>query len=107
MTSWTGSRTWSVDSRILRIEPMQQLLHEYIKSLTSLPDVSARLHSGHGSNVRPNLDAQLDLTVAGKAFTLLVEAKKSVNPRDAQQAVWQLRKLSQELNPVMNSVLVK
>lgn len=37
-------------------------------------------------------DAQIELNVAGKTVTLLVEAKRAGYPRDVQQAIWQLRR---------------
>ena len=38
-------------------------------------------------------DAVVKITVNGEPHTLLIEAKKSLFPRDAREAVWQVRKL--------------
>jgi hypothetical protein len=42
-------------------------------------------------------EAVVDITVNGQPRVLLVETKSSVYPRDAREAVWQLRKLQQLL----------
>ena len=66
----------------------QQLIDEFLKNLEGLPEVRAKLE------VEQPLPAaaKIDLRVAGKEVTLLVEAKRAGYPRDVQQAIWQLRR---------------
>lgn len=76
----------------------QQLITRFVDALRELPEVEAELDhqessSKHGGR---GYDAQVNLHVAGKSFVLLIEAKKSVFPRDARQVIWQLRAASHE-----------
>lgn len=71
----------------LEMETLERLL----EALRELPDVDVHdhvmeqvAHSGH------KIDAEIDFTAGGKRYLLLVEVKKSVYPRDAQQGLWQL-----------------
>jgi hypothetical protein len=71
----------------------QQLISRFVETLRELPDVNAELehwepasHYGHRTH-----DAQVDLHIAGKSFVLLIEAKKTVFPRDVRQVIWQFR----------------
>jgi hypothetical protein len=70
------------------LEAGQKLIDEFLEHLKKLPEVRARL----GTKKPISADAQIELKVAGKAVTLLVEAKKVGYPRDVQQAIWQLRR---------------
>ncbi len=77
----------------------QQLIQQFLNALDELPDVHAKSLSEHNLG-NAQLDAQIDVKAAGKSFVLLVEAKKkAAYPRDVQQAIWQLRKASKDLNP--------
>ena len=73
-----------------------QLIEQFLDTLRALPDVRAELGSHHfvGLPGKREIDAQVELNVAGKPFTLLVEAKKAVYPRDVREVVWQLRDFS-------------
>ena len=86
----------------------QHLINEFLKSLEELPDVHAKLcvEEPGKAGARNEVDAQFDLKVDGKSFNLLIEIKKAVYPRDAQQAIWQLRKVGQAQNSDKNSILV-
>ena len=42
-------------------------------------------------------DAIIDITLNGDPHVLLIETKRSLYPRDAREAVWQVRKLQQML----------
>jgi hypothetical protein len=73
----------------------RQLVGEFLEVIRGLPEVHADLEReprAPGSDRR--YDAQVDLHVAGKTVTVLVEAKKSLYPRDVRQALWQLREYS-------------
>jgi DNA-binding transcriptional ArsR family regulator len=41
---------------------------------------------------KQRIDAQIELQLGGKIYILLIEVKKSVFPRDAQQVIWQLNR---------------
>lgn len=74
----------------------QQLIARFVDALRELPEVEADLEHGepaskHGDHGH---DAQVDLHVAGKSFVLLIEAKKTVFPRDVRQVIWQFREAS-------------
>lgn len=70
----------------------RSLIEQFLETLRALPDARAELdpvglagNQGH--------DAQIVLHVAGKSFTLLIEAKKSVYPRDVRQVLWQIKSI--------------
>ena len=49
-------------------------------------------------NSRYEADAILQVEMNGKPITLLVETKREVFPRDAREAIWQLRRLQEALH---------
>lgn len=68
------------------------LIDRFLESLQELPDVHAELEALEPAaqpTGRP--DARIDLNVAGKSIVLLVEAKKTVYPRDVRQVLWQFK----------------
>ena len=68
------------------------LIEQLLDSLRQLPDVHAELtQSEPAVPASGRVDAKIDLHIAGKSMVLLVEAKKSVYPRDVRQALWQLK----------------
>lgn len=74
----------------------QALIDQFLASLRGLPDVHAELDGLEFATAASNcLDAKIHLTVAGKSIVLLVEAKKSVYPRDVRQVLWQFKALRQ------------
>ena len=67
-------------------------IDKLLEAMHELPDVDV-----HGPILQPQrshrdhqIDAEVGFNVAGKSYVLLVEVKKSVYPRDAQQVLWQL-----------------
>jgi hypothetical protein len=72
----------------------RQLVTHFIDALSELPEVQAKLDhwelvsSQHGDH---RYDAQVNLHVADQSYVLLVEAKKSVFPRDVRQVIWKFR----------------
>lgn len=74
----------------------RELVGQFLEVIGGLPDVHADLEAREadvaGMNYR--CDALVDVRVAGKSVTVLVEAKKTLYPRDVRQALWQLRELS-------------
>ena len=71
----------------------RHLIECFLDALRELPGVHADLDSWEPANgsVGRRHDAEVDLQVGGKSFTLLIEAKKTVFPRDVRQVIWQFR----------------
>ena len=74
----------------------RQLVGEFLEVIRGLPEVRADLEPRQedAAGADRGYDAQVDLHVAGKSVTVLVEAKKTLFPRDVRQALWQLREYS-------------
>lgn len=69
----------------------RQLIDKFLAALRALPDVTAEIDRGPSDGLDHGYDARVDLHVAGMSLTLLIEAKKSLYPRDVRQALWQRR----------------
>ena len=82
---------------LIELHPTERnLIESLMKALQALPEVNAKwdpLITGTATGDR-RYDAQINLQVGGKPFTLLVKTKKTVYPRDARQVLWQLREFS-------------
>jgi len=68
-------------------------IERLVETLRELPDVDA--HDPNMQTTRKGgrqIDAELEFSTGGKSYVLLVEVKKSVYPRDAQQILWQLER---------------
>lgn len=81
------------------IEPTtteRQMIERFLDALRELPDVRAELDPAKPASLagRRGYDARIEVLVAGKPVTLLIEAKKTVYPRDVRQALWQFRESS-------------
>jgi hypothetical protein len=79
----------------------RQLIEQFLETLRALPEVHAELDhrdvAGLASDRR--IDAQVEVHAAGRAFTLLIEAKKAVYPRDVREVLWQFREFTR-IRPV-------
>jgi hypothetical protein len=72
----------------------QALIEQLLESLRGLPAVQAELTQLEPAvQTAGRLDASIDLNVDGRSTVLLVEARKSVYPRDVREALWQLKSL--------------
>jgi hypothetical protein len=69
------------------------LINQFLDTIRALPDAKASIDhlEPEGSVGDWRHDAKIALQIGGKSFTLFVELKKTVYPRDAQQVLWQLR----------------
>lgn len=77
-------------------ETESQLIEGFVDALGEIPDAHARSKSrGITMGASNPIDALVELSVAGKAHILLVEAKRSVYPRDVRQAIWQFNEYRQ------------
>jgi len=65
-----------------------------LTALRDLPGVDAQppVYQPHPSHADRGIDAEVRFDAGGKNYVLLVEVKKSVYPRDAQQVLWQLNR---------------
>jgi hypothetical protein len=75
----------------------RELVGEFLEVIRGLPEVHADLElepRTAGSDRR--YDAQVDVHIGGKSVTVLVEAKKTLYPRDVRQALWQIREYSRQ-----------
>ena len=70
----------------------RNLLDGLLETLRGLPETRANL-SGIEQLDRSDwgIDALIDLRVGGNAATLLIEIKKTLYPRDIQQALWRIQ----------------
>lgn len=75
----------------------QQLIRQFITAVELLPMVHVASQVGEtlGATTDHGHDARIELQLAGEAVTLLVEAKKSVYPRDVRQLIWHIREARQ------------
>ena len=76
----------------------RQLVEQFLEAIRALPEVRAEAElepvQPLGAGPDRRYDAQVDLWVAGKTVTLLIEAKKALYPRDVRQVLWQLKEFS-------------
>jgi hypothetical protein len=74
----------------------QQLIQQLVETLQALPSVHADLarHEPASQAHDRGYDAEIDIRIAAKSLTLLVEAKKTVYPRDVQQLLWRIKSLA-------------
>lgn len=83
------------------------LIEQLLDSLQDLPGVHAQLIEAAPISERSALaDAKVELSVAGKSVTLLIEAKKAAYPRDVRQVLWQFKALSHDRSPNAQYLLV-
>jgi len=72
----------------------QALIEQLLDALLVLPQAHVELKQLEPAvHAAARVAAMIDLHVAGKSIVLLVEAKKSVYPRDVRQALWQFKSL--------------
>ena len=82
----------------------RQLIEQFLDTLRALPDVHAELDQREPVGLAGDSrhDAQINLQIAGKSFTLMVEAKKAVYPRDVRQVLWQLGQFRRNTSAGLN-----
>lgn len=73
-----------------------QLVNQLVETLRALPGGAAGVaHAEPARTLRdPGYDARIDAHLGGTPMTLLVEAKKTVYPRDVHQVLWRLKSLA-------------
>jgi len=73
----------------------RQLIEKFLDTLRGMPEVQAELAHREPTGlagVRKH-DAQIDLLIAGKSFTVLIQIKKDLYPRDVREVLWQFREI--------------
>jgi len=72
----------------------RETVERLLEALRELPDVdvSAPLMEPAQNHADYRLDAEIEFSAGGRNHFLLVEVRKSVYPRDAQQILWQLNR---------------
>jgi len=84
------------------------LIEQLLDSLRELPDVHVDLvQLDTAVQAEGRIDAKIDLHVAAKSIILLVEAKKSIYPRDVRQALWQLKSLQHHYADVQRLLIAE
>jgi hypothetical protein len=77
----------------------KQTIEQLVETLQQLPE--ARAHSPRWQVTVPNkrgrIDAEIDFIVGDRNYLIIVEAKKSLFPRDVRQALWQLQDYARAL----------
>ncbi|MGH8229774.1 MAG: hypothetical protein ACREU3_18045, partial [Steroidobacteraceae bacterium] len=70
----------------------RSLVDHLLETLRALPDVNdvqvVREASAAERASHARIDAVIDLGIAGKSLELMIEASKSLYPRDARNAFW-------------------
>jgi hypothetical protein len=71
----------------------RQLVQQLLAVLQTLPGVDANVapREPTGAANDRGYDAEIDIRIAGKSLILRVETKKTVYPRDVQQALWRIK----------------
>lgn len=78
-------------------EREKETLDALIAALQELPQAQARVFRTQHPTVSAHaLDAEIDVLIADKDVTLLIEVKKTVYPRDIRQILWQLSQARNE-----------
>jgi hypothetical protein len=71
------------------VEKLLEALQRLPYAHTQAPDWEVPLNDRR-------IDAKVDFSVADRPFSLLIEVKKSVYPRDVHQILWQIRKYAEQ-----------
>lgn len=74
------------------------LVDQFVEALEAVPDAEASILAYEERYGDVRLDAEAELTISGKSYTLFIELRKSVYPRDAQQILWSLQRLASHAN---------
>ena len=76
----------------------KDLIDQFVEALNAVPDAEASVLAYEEPYGDARLDAEAEFTVGGKTYTLFIELRKSVYPRDAQQILWSLQRLASHAN---------
>ena len=77
----------------------EELVEQLCEALRELPDIDVKEPDLEpGISLDRGIDAEIEFNAAGSRYLLLIEIKKSIYPRDAQQALWQLDRHAAAIN---------
>lgn len=78
----------------------KQTIEKLVATLQELPEAKAHAPRWQVAipGKRGRIDAEIDFSLGQQNYLLVVEAKKSLFPRDVQQALWQLRNYVRAIN---------
>lgn len=71
-----------------------ELIERLLSALKEAPETEAHLDAAKPGVSGWRADAMVSAQIGGRPITFVVEVKRSAFPRDAREAVWQLRNLS-------------
>ena len=74
------------------MEAERELVEAMLETLRGLPEAHAKLEQGQASGRDRGYDAHIVLQIGGETVSLLIEAKRTVYPRDVREVIWQLRR---------------
>ncbi|PHR19443.1 MAG: hypothetical protein COA41_07115 [Sphingopyxis sp.] len=67
------------------------LLENFVEAIHEIPNARTKIKGREiATSERGTIDAVVELYLASEKHTLLIEAKRSVFPRDVRQAIWQM-----------------
>jgi hypothetical protein len=81
-------------------EPEREVVERLLETLRMLPHAQTQPPIWQSSVAGQRFDAIVDFQFAEKSFSLLIDVKKSVFPRDVPQILWQLKKHADQQQPV-------
>ncbi|MBB6584465.1 type IV toxin-antitoxin system AbiEi family antitoxin [Ralstonia solanacearum] len=82
----------------------ERLVDQLLATLQAMPNVTSGLAEGGPPDAKPKVDAVVMLSLPNTAYTVLVEMKRTVYPRDARDAIWKCEMLRETRKPLPNTV---
>lgn len=70
----------------------RDLVQDLLETLRDLPEAEAELGEVQPRDRDSGYDARIDLNIAGTSASLVIEAKRTVYPRDVREALWQIQR---------------
>jgi hypothetical protein len=75
------------------VQAEQDLVESFLEALRGLPQAHAELGVREAPIGRDRgYDARIDFHIGGESVSLLVEAKRTVYPRDVREVIWRIRR---------------
>lgn len=82
----------------------ERLVDQLLATLQAMPGVTSGLEEWGPPDAKPKVDAVVELSLPNSAYTVLVEIKRTVYPRDARDAIWKSEILREIGKPLPNTV---
>lgn len=92
------------NARMERLANSEHLVEQLRTTLQSMPGVSSEMEAGEPSGWKPRVDAVMALTLPNHAYTVLIELKRTVYPRDARDLIWKSELLREVRAPLPNTL---